>query len=649
MKKGLLVLFTLLASISINAQNDTLIWIGDEGITSEEFLAVYNKNKDVGRDIDPKTPKEYRQLFINFKLKVKEARELGKDTLTGFKREFGGYRAQLAKPYLVDESVEEVLMKEAYKRMQSDINVKHIMLDVAPDALPADTLEAYNKLIKIRKSILDGASFEEMAKQNSTDTYTAKKGGEIGYFTVFNMVYPFETVAYNTPVGEISKPVRSQYGYHIIKVEEKRPALGKVEVKHIFLIANKNSTPEQHAAAETKIKEIYSQFTEGADFELLAKQYSEDKNTASKGGLLAPFGINKMYPEFQNQSFGLENPGNVSEPFKTAIGWHIVKLVRKVPIGSYEENEASIKENIKSERASQGKSSLITKLKKEYSFKEYSKRLKDYKKVIDSDSYMKGQWDPAMASKLTKTMFILDNNNYTQKDFTAYLNTQQRNGRKSATVEQEVYKQYNQWVESEIIKYEDSNLENKYPEFKLLVNEYRDGILLFDLTEEKVWTKASKDSAGLYDFFKTNQKNYWWGERAEVAEVSCIDKKYAKKVLKLFYKGNRGPEILEELNKDSQLNVIVNSHLVERGQNETVDKFEWKRGETDFYNEDERVKFLYFIAILQPEPKKLEEARGIVISDYQKKLEAEWIAELRSKYPVKINEELFEKITQNID
>ncbi|MCT4624735.1 MAG: peptidylprolyl isomerase [Schleiferiaceae bacterium] len=217
MRKGLLLLLLLQFSVALFAQKDTLITLGDDVISSEEFLAVYNKNKNVGKDIDPKTPEEYLELYINFKLKVKEATTLGKDTLPGFIREFGGYRAQLAKPYLVDKKTEEKVVAEAYERMQYEVRASHIMLDLPADALPADTLRVYNELMKVRKEIIAGASFEDKAKEISTDTYSAVNGGDLGYFTVFNMVYPFESAAYNTPQGEISMPVRSPYGYHLVK------------------------------------------------------------------------------------------------------------------------------------------------------------------------------------------------------------------------------------------------------------------------------------------------------------------------------------------------------------------------------------------------------------------------------------------------
>ena len=273
-----------------------LFTVADDTVTAGEYMAVYNKNRNVGQDIDPKTPMEYLELYENFKLKVHEAKELGMDTVPAFIREYTGYRDQLAKPYLSDRDVTEELVQEAYNRMKLDVRASHIMISVAPDAAPADTLRAYNNLSELREQIKDGkVSFEEAAKENSADTYSAQRGGDLGYFTVFNMVYPFETVAYETPLGEISKPVRSRFGYHIVKPTDKRQARGEIGVAHIMLISNEKSTQEQQTAAEKKINEIYASLQNGEDFTTLAKQYSEDNGSASRGGILQPFGINKMF------------------------------------------------------------------------------------------------------------------------------------------------------------------------------------------------------------------------------------------------------------------------------------------------------------------------------------------------------------------
>ncbi len=649
MKKGILFFLFIQFSLVSIAQNDTLITLGDDVVTSEDFLAVYNKNKNVGRDIDPKTPAEYLELYINFKLKVKEAVDMGKDTLPGFVREFGGYRAQLAKPYLVDKKAEDEVIAEAYERMEQEVRAGHIMLDLSADALPADTLATYNKLVKIRKEIIAGASFEEKAKEISTDTYSAVKGGDLGYFTVFNMVYPFESAAYNTPVGKVSMPVRTQYGYHLVKVYDRRANRGKVVVAQIYVSSSDKMNEERRAEAEREVNEIYTQLQSGVEFDLLCKQYSDDKMTSSKGGVMKAFGLNEMLYEFQEEAFALENVGDYTKPFKSEKGWHIVKLLEKIPVPSFEESERTIKESIKGDvRSSKGVNSLIVNLKKEYGFKEYSKRLKDYNRVVDA-SFLEGQWDAQKAASLNKLMFVLDGQKFTQKEFTAYLSKNQRKTRPGSTVEKELNKAYTSWVNSTIMQYENSRLEEKYPEFRLLVNEYRDGILLFDLTQELVWDKASKDTTGLKEFYESNRDDYMWGDRVNAVIYSCVSKSTATKVIKSLKKSMTMDKVLEKYNVSSELNVKADSSLFSLGQNEFVDSLSWSEGASEIVTVDERYKFLYVYSVHKPEPKELYEARGLIISDYQKELEKEWIESLRDKYPVKVNEQLFLRITANID
>ncbi len=649
MKKIALVI-TLLVSAFAQAQDDqTLFTIGDDKISADEFKAVYLKNRDIGKDIDPKTPREYLDLYINFKLKVKEAREMGMDTVPSFIREFGNYRKQLAQPYLEDRSVDSMLLDEAYERMKYEVNAAHIMVDLAPDALPEDTLDAYNKLMNIRAQAIKGTDFGVLARKFSTDPGSAQNGGDLGYFTVFNMVYPFESAAYNTPVGEISKPVRSQFGYHIIKVLDKRPNRGTVQVKHIFLISNEKTDSAKAMAAEQRAAEIYERLEAGEEFDQLARQFSEDKNTADKGGLLPPFGINTMMSEFEEASFGLETPGDYSKPFKTGIGWHIVMLVEKQGLPPFEDVKRELEQKIsRDSRSAKSREVFIANLKDEYKLTTNQKRLDEISKSVD-ESILTGTWDATKAAKYKKTLFTLDGVEYNQQDFVAWLDAQQKRGQKSQTPKQEVYKQYNAFVNKTVMDYENSRLEEKYPEFKLLVNEYRDGILLFDLTQQKVWNAASQDSAGLYEFYEANKENYMWPVRADADVYSCEDEKTAKKVAKMAQKGTTTEEVEAKFNEESQLVVVAESAKYSKGQNKAVDKITWLKGATLVEHIDGRYYVVHIKDVLQPEPRKLEESRGMVISDYQSKLEADWIADLKQRFPVTINEDVFRSIEAELN
>ncbi len=648
--KKILFIFAALFAGFVNAQDQKLFSIDDDAVTAAEFKAVYLKNRDIGKNIDPKTPAEYLELFINFKLKVKEAQDLGYDTLNAFINEFNNYRKQLAKPYLEDRSVDSVLVHEAYSRLQLEVRASHIMIDLPGSALPSDTLNAYNQIIGLRNQVVkNGIPFDVVAKKFSSDGGSSEKGGDLGYFTVFDMVYPFETAAYNTKVGEISMPVRSQFGYHIIKTVDIRKSSGSVEVKHIFLISNDKTEKEKAESAAKRIEEIYAKLQAGEDFDQLARQFSDDKNTSEMGGLLKPFGINDMMQEFEDESFALKNPGDYSKPFKTEIGWHIVKLVKKNPVPSFDEVKGTIEQKIsRDSRSAKSKQVFIAKLKKEYNFHEYPKRLTEVLKVVD-DSYLTGMWDIEKASKLKKPMFVLNGQEFTQQDFAMFLTETQKRGNKSESVKQEVYAQYNNFVNKSIMSYEDARLEEKYPEFKMLVQEYRDGILLFDLTQERVWNKASQDSTGLYEFWEGHQANYVWPDRVDANLYSCESEKVAKKVVKMINKGSTTEQIEAMFNEASELVVVPDSGKYSKGDNKSVDQAAWKTGTVTIVAADDRYIVVKINEFLPSRNKELAEARGLIISDYQKQLEEDWLTELKQRYTITIDQDVFRSLEAELN
>jgi len=648
MKKLATVIALAAASIAF-AQQQVLFTIGDEAISTEEFKAVYLKNRDIGRDIDPKTPSEYLDLYINFKLKVKQARELGYDTLPSFKREFNNYRKQLAQPYLEDRSMDSLLIAEAYERMKYEVRASHIMVDLRGDALPADTLAAWNKIMGIRSAIVNkGGDFGYNARKFSTDSYSAARDGDLGFFTVFGMVYPFETAAYNTPIGEVSMPVRSQYGYHLIKVTDKRQASGSVQVRHIFLISNDQTESEKVLAAEARINEIFVRLQNGEKFEQLAMQFSDDKNTSESGGLLQPFGINTMLPEFEKSAFALQKVGDFSAPFKTNIGWHIVKLVEKRPIPSFEDAKNDIEQKIRRDsRSGLGKEKFVQSLRTTYNLQENPKRLNEIYKVVDA-SILTGEWNIAKGAKLNKTLFSFNGVEVSQQAFLQHLDMKQKSGEKSPTAQQEVFKQYNDFLNNTLLNYEDARLEEKYPQFKMLITEYRDGILLFDLTQERVWGKASLDSVGLDAFYQANKEKYMWPERVLVEIYSCESQKVAGAVAKLAVKNTLPEDIESRFNKDSKLVVVRDGGKFARGDNKAVDAAMWKKNAVSTVELNNRFVVVKVLDLLAPQNKELTEARGLIISDYQKKLDENWLAELKQKYPVAINEIAFKELEKEL-
>ena len=623
------------------AQNKdaVLMTIGNSKVTVAEFENVYHKNNNKESATDPKSLNDYVDLFVNFKLKVKEAEALGLDTAKAFREELAGYRKQLAQPYLTDKDVNDKLLQETYNRMQEDIHAMHILVKVNENALPKDTLLAYNKIMEYRKRILKGEDFAKVARESAAngDPSAKDNGGDLGYFTALQMVYPFENAAYNTKVGELSMPVRTRYGYHIVKVVDRRKAQGEVLVSHIMVKTTPNMTKEDSLNAFTKITEIYNKLKAGSKFDELAQQFSDDKSSAKKGGELPWFGTAKMPAEFEKASFALVNKGDFCEPMKTKYGWHVIKLMDKRGVASFDDMKNELKAKVtKDSRSQVGRTSLIAKVKAENKFKETPKSLEDFYKVVDTSIY-EGKWDPAKAAKLTKPMFNLGDKIYTQKDFIAYINSHQSKRPKTevAMIVNQLYKQY---VEETVVAFEEGRLDQKYPEFKALMQEYRDGILLFELTDQKVWSKAVKDTAGSKEFYEKNKTNYMWDERADASVYSCANDKVAKQVRALMKKKKTEKDILTAVNKDSQLNLQVETRLFAKGENEFVDK-NWTPGTSaDIIDKDKKVVIVVVNKLMKPEPKAYLDAKGMVTADYQAYLEKQWLSELKQKYAVNIDQ-----------
>lgn len=670
--------------------------INDRPIGKSEFEAVYRKNN--GREVSggKKSVKEYVDLFSLFKSKVFEAESMGLDTLNSFKTELAGYRKTLAAPYLTDKNTNESLLQEAYDRLKSEVRASHILVRVGESSLPKDTLEAWTRINIIRNALngkypsqSDLSQYEKLLKNSTavapylakgdSSAYKAKmnplknlsqlaKGaedpfpaiaaktsddpsvsenkGDLNYFSAFDMVYPFETAAYTTPVGKVSPIVRTRFGYHVLKVYDKRPSRGEMSASHIMVKFPKNASTEDRQKAKARIDEIYGKLKSGQNFEELARQFSDDKQTNDQGGRLQPFKGGRLPKSFEEAAFALKKNGDVSEPVETPYGYHIIKRNELKTIAPFDEMRGEIKSRVaRDSRSQKGREALIARVKKENGFKENLKNRDAMIKVLDSN-YFKGTWKASQASKLgNKEIFTLAGKSYTQDDFAKFLESQMT-VRQPSNLEEVVTDGYKTWVDESVVAYEDSQLEKKYPEFANLYREYRDGILLFDLTDQKVWSKAVRDTAGLKDFYEKNKNKYMWAERAEVTIYKCIDEKTAKEVRKMLQAGKSEKEITDKVNKSSQLNVQVENITYLKGENKYVDE-NWKTGIADKNFNDERekkVQVLKVNRILPPTPKTLAEARGAVTADYQTHLETEWLNYLREKYKVKVNQEVLNTI-----
>lgn len=658
MKKLIVCISFILGTLVVFAQkNDSpiLMEIGDKKITLEEFEAIYNKNSDNKKNTKEEV-EDYLDLYIKFKLKVVEAEDLGMDTLPAFTQELEGYRKQLAQPYLSDREVTEKLIEEAYERMKYDVKAAHILVKVTLEASPKDTLAAYNKIMKIRKRIVGGEDFEKVAVEVSEDPSAKNNQGNLGYFSAFQMVYPFESAAYNTEVGKISMPIRTSFGYHLVKTFDKRKARGIMKVAHIMVRADKKLGEAEINQKKEKIDEIYTKvIAKDADFTAIARQYSDDKESAKRGGELPAFGAGKMVEEFETAAFALENDGDISAPILTDYGWHIIKRLELKNLESYEELYPTLKAKVaRDSRANKSKEIVIENIKKENNFKEDLKRRNDFYTAVDQKKFNKGEWKAEDVAKLDKVMFGFyptdgEKFEYRQTQFAKRIeNHMSRNEPTNVDLKPYINKLYNTVVEEMTMRFKNRRLPIVNKEFRMLLQEYREGILLFNITDEKVWSKAVKDTTGLEAFYEANKQNYMWGERADAVIYKCNNDKVAKKVEKLIKakakKGYSNEDILKQINKDSQLNLTIEEGKFTKEQNELVAKAKWENKAVTKLNNENEIVLIEVKEVLAPQPKLLDEVRGLVTSDYQNKLEKEWVETLRKKYPVKIHKEVLSKL-----
>lgn len=518
-----------IAGCTATKKNDSkepaIATLGNQPISTSEFRYVYEKNNGGNDDAYTReSVTDYLSLYTNFKLKVIEAENRGLDTTMAFRRELEGYKEQLAQPFLTEKSVTDQLVKEAYERMKQEVNASHILISLAPDAAPEDTLAAYNRVVELRQRALKGEDFGKLARDNSQDPSAAENNGELGYFTALQMVYPFEDAAYKTAVGDISKPVRTRFGYHLIKVNDKRTARGEAKVAHIMVRSTPKAPAADSLAAKQRTDAIHRRLQRGEQWEKLVTEFSEDASTARNGGELPWFGTGRMIPAFEEAAFGLQKPGDISKPVYTPYGWHIIKLIEKRSLPAFEDMEQHLRNKIaKDSRSELNKSAFLKRIRQENNFTENAE-VKTAALAKASDELLQGTWTYDENDKLLKqTLFSIQGKNYTVADFYTYVKAEQH-PRTSGTAAHTMNLLYDNFAEESLLEYERNNLENKYTDYRMLVQEYHDGILLFQLMDEKVWSKAIEDTAGLRTFFNQNREKYKWDERADAVVISAANK-----------------------------------------------------------------------------------------------------------------------------
>ena len=662
MKKYLsIAILSIFLSLTLIGQNDkTLLVIENQKVPVSEFLDIYTKNnKNV--DYSKASIDEYLDLFINYKLKLMEIQRLRLDTQKNFINEFQKYRDQLAQSYLIDKNTVDKLLNEAYNRIQNDVRVSHILVKLSPYANPKDTLKAYNKALEIRKKLLNGADFAKLAIEMSDDNSARDQntadgrlipgnGGDLGYFNVFNMLYDFETAAYNLNVGDISLPVRTPVGYHIIKLTEKHPAIYRFKIAHILLMYPPNATTQDKESIKAKADSIYKEILSGADFAELANLHSEDKGSANKGGelpWLTPF---RLVPSFVQPIYN-HKPGDYIPPVETFYGWHIIKLIDKQSPPDF----ASVKQELltklyKDSRYLLAQKKIADSLKQIYKIQYDKKLLVNIAKSINKDSLVKRSFKESQVPNLDHILVKIDDHSIYIKDFATYIKKNQSLFTNTDDIQIFVNKMFDNFLNDKILEIEKENLEKKNPKFAAQINDYKEGILIFNLMDQNVWSKAMQDTAGLKAYYETIKNKYLTDEKAKIGIFKTNDAKIAQKVQKTLQKNIQKSQlnpnlILSKINKKNNVvsydsMIIETKKLADIGLEKTVNAILSKENNNSY-------EIYWLQSIIAPQPKSLDEVRGLVISEYQTYLEKQWINELRSRYHWQVNDEVLKSLYKN--
>jgi peptidyl-prolyl cis-trans isomerase SurA len=621
--------------------------VAGKQVPAGEFIRMYKKSAEPGKPQDTDT---YLQQYITFKLKVADAVKEGLDTTKAFRDELNGYRNQLAQNYLTDTQTKEKLLAKTYQRSLTEINAWHILIACPEGAKPEDTLNAWQKASDIRERIIKGEPFEQVARGTSDDPSVKINGGNLGYFTVFQMIMPFEDAAYNLKKGAISEPVRTPYGYHIIMVSDKRASKGKVLVAHIMKASPPGTGEKEAKQAEESINAIYKELGEGASFSKLAEKYSDHKESASQGGKLNWFGTGEIISDFSEAAFSLTDTGKYTKPVRTLYGWHIIKLLDRKAPGTFEETKSYLESKInQSYLNSLSKKSFVEKLKKEYKFKINLQAFNWFTENTDT-LIIRGLAKYDKTRMPSGTLYSFANQYLTTKDFAAYI---ERRGSMIVT-DDPVYfinKSIEARVSDQIIKYENSILEKKYPDFRYLMNEFHDGILLFEISGKKVWNKVQEDSAGLNLYYEDHKQSFLTKKGIEAKTYILKSDRGGKTLFSAYKRYSRKPDtdtlMLDKFNKKNDSLLVITERKWFAGDDPEIDKIQWIPGYRSVKINNSPAVIL-IKKIIEPAPLPFKEVQGEMMTGYQEYLENEWIRQLKEKYPVKIDNQIYDEVKKSL-
>jgi peptidyl-prolyl cis-trans isomerase SurA len=649
-RPSLLIILIYLFPAILRAQdlnNKTLMIVDGKNIQAGEFIRMYNKSREPGKSLDVD---DYIRQFTIFKLKVAEALNEGYDTTRSFRNELNGYRNQLALNYLTDTQSKEKLLQKAFQRSLTEINAWHILIAMPGDASPEDTLKAWQKAIDVRERIMMGEPFESVARGTSDDKSVKINGGNLGYFSVFQMIMPFEDAAYSLKKGAISMPVRTPYGYHIITVVDKRPSRGRIKVAHIMKAVPPGTNEKEASKAKVTIDSIYTLLKKGASFSELARKYSDHKESAAKGGDLDWFGTGEIISDFSESAFAISDTGRYTEPVRTVYGWHIIKLLDRKAPGTFEEKRSLLESKInQSYLNSISEKSFIDKLKKEYNFQVNNNNYTWFVNHTDT-LIIKGLKAYNRGDIPAGNIYSFANQHLTANEFADYV---EKRGSMVVTKDSSVF--ISRLIETrasdQLKSFENSRLESKYPEFRYLMNEFHDGMLLFEISGKKVWNKVSNDSSGLHQYYE-DHKNNWLSRKSIEAKIYTLKLRDGEKLLasafsKYSHKDDFDDLLVKKFNKPNDTVLFIQKGKWFKGDNTDIDKIEWVNGAHTFMW-DGFPSVLFIKKVSEPVPLNFEEVHGEVITGYEESLEREWLGQLNKKYNVKIDELVLDEVRKKL-
>ena len=614
--------------------------VNKKPVTVSEFKYLYNKNNQ--QQAEPQTLDEYIEMFINYKLKVADAEAAGIDTTQAFLKEYKGYCSDLAAPFLSDTTVNERLRNEAYERMKTNVNVSHIMLPLGKT--PEEKYANRQRLDSIRSAILAGADFGEMAVRFSADRSAKRNLGNMGFINAGMLPYPFELMAYSTPVGEISPVFEdAPYGWHIIRVEGTRPNPGEVRVAHILKLT-KGLAEDQKPIMKAKIDSIYNVVKNGGNFEDVATAESQDPGSAKQGGVLPWFGPGQMVKEFEVASYELPE-GAISEPIETAYGYHIIKKLGQRSLGTKDEVMPKINKSMSNDiRSQMPRQERIKQLREKLNAKLDQKVLDKVNKRIDAA----GGCDSILARELAAdwtTMATVGGHKVLVSNAAELM----PKSKMSAHVAKEEFaKAAEEAVNKAVVDNTVESLSLTDPDYANLVNEYRDGILLFEISNRNVWERSNKDKDGLKAYFESHRDDYKWEKpRYKTIIVSATSDSVAN-LAQDFLKKNptEVDSLVTKLRNEFGRNIKVERKIFPQGEDAMVDYLGFG-GEKPTNGLGKWTSFFEYEGHMLENPEEYGDVRSQVVNDYQQWLEIEWLQKLHKKYPVKINNKEFKKLQEN--